>query len=271
MAPVIFSVPHGGRRYPANFADYSRYTPAQLLALEDRYADLMVRRAEQQGHSVLIADIPRAWIDLNRDESDFDPEMLHPPQRARKPVSSRVRGGLGLVPRRTAYLGDIWRKPLTESALSHRIQTVHQPYHRALSGVIAETYRRFGTAILVDVHSMPPIAPSPHGDAPHVVIGDRFGKSAHGRFSARLSSIVEVHGLRVGFNVPYAGGHILDRHGAPARGVHALQLEVDRRLYLDTNLCEPGPGLSAVQDMLVAIATGLSDEAGISDMPLAAE
>lgn len=270
-APVIFSVPHAGRRYPANFGDYTRYTPAQLLPLEDRFADLMVLRAEQLGHTILIAETPRVWIDLNRDESDFDPEMLHPPQRARRPLSARVRGGLGLIPRRTATLGEIWRKPLSEAALSHRIQTAHWPYHRALSAAIAQTYQRFGIAILIDVHSMPPVAHSAHSEAPQVVIGDRFGRSAHGRFSARLASIVEAHGLRTGFNVPYAGGHILDRHGAPARGVHALQLEVDRRLYLDTNMCEPGQGLAAVQDMLAAIATGMSDEASFSDMPLAAE
>lgn len=270
--PVIVSVPHAGRAYPDNIAALLRVPPDKLRALEDRHVDLIAAQAPGAGATLIVARTPRAWIDLNRAERDVDPAMIDPPIGLGAGASAKVRGGLGLVPRRLIGAGDLWRAPLPRAALDERIATIHRPYHAALAKLLAERQARFGVAVLIDLHSMPPIVTQEGQQPPDIVIGDRFGNSAGDRFTARLRAECEAAGLSVTENSPYAGGHVIERHGAPGRGIHAVQIEVDRRLYLDAALTEPDPdGVARMTRIVAALASALAEEALGGSLPVAAE
>jgi N-formylglutamate amidohydrolase len=244
------------------------------MRLEDRYADLLAQTLIEQGHYVLVARRPRAMIDLNRDEREIDPlGVADLPRHVRPHSSAKVRGGLGIVPDRLAYAGSLWRYPLTYAELCWRIEQIHRPYHAALSQALAETQQRHGAALLVDIHSMPPLRPSINGDdrLPRIVIGDRFGRSASDRLTDLTADIARQHGLEVAINTPYSGNHILERHGLPEQGIHAIQIEIDRSLYLTRDLVHPGEGVAAIQAMLCDMARGLAHELSGPGLQLAAE
>ena len=173
----------------------------------------------------------------------------------------RARGGLGLVPRRLPGMGEIWRTRLPRQELDARLAGVHSPYHAALATELASLRSRWGCALLVDLHSMPPLAPR-RGAAGHAdfVVGDRFGSSCDGALSAAAFAHFASSGHRAAHNRPYAGGYILDRHCAPARGIHGLQLEICRTLYLDASLREPTPAVGEVAGYLAALVRHLGDE-----------
>lgn len=269
--PVIISVPHAGRSYPANLQEDCRFPPEQLRILEDRYVDLLVKTAQLEGFSRLIAHTPRALIDLNRAEQDIDPAMLTAPLGPAPFLSAKARGGLGLIPSRTSNLGDIWRRRFTPDEVRSRIAVHYRPYHKALADILEEARTVFGGAILLDVHSMPPLPPTREGPSPDIVIGDRFGRSADHLFSQHAARCAQAAGLKTAFNKPYAGGHILDRHAAPDRNIHGLQIEIDRRLYLDSHMAEPGPQLPQIAQVVADIAHHLADALFAKDVPLAAE
>lgn len=256
IGPVTLAVPHAGRAYPA--LDASLAVPlAAVRALEDRYADRLIDRAVADGHAALIARTPRLWIDLNRAETEVDPAMIDGPVRA-GPLSVKTRGGLGLVPRRLAAAGELWRDRMTAHDLAQRIADHHRPYHAALDTLLARARAAWRIAILIDIHSMPPI----EGEgAAQIVIGDRHGASSDARFVAVAEQLFREAGLRTARNMPYAGGYVLERHGRPASAIHALQIEIDRRLYLDSQLDQPGPGLEAVQRLVATLATCLAESA----------
>ena len=268
--PVLISVPHAGRDYPAALPELTRLGMPQLMPLEDRYADLMLADAVGGGAQAVISRVPRLWIDLNRDVREFDPVMIVGDTGAVPLASAKVRGGLGLVPRKVRD-GEIWRHKLPASELQLRIADIHMPYHTALADRLAVMKQRFGVAVLLDLHSMPPVVDRSGEGAPQIVIGDRFGRSAHGRFTARALAELEAAGYATSVNVPYAGGHILDRHGNPSGGVHAIQIEIDRRLYLDASLEQPGPGLAAVRRLIARLVQALADEACAMPFAIAAE
>jgi N-formylglutamate amidohydrolase len=273
LSPVLLSVPHAGRHYPEDLKLLARLSVSQLMALEDRHADMMTNRAIEAGHTCLIARVARAWIDLNRSEVDLDPAMIaggKPPQLGTY-LSAKVRGGLGLIPARISSGGGIWAAPLCLSDLETRIETIHRPYHQALADALGDRVARFGSAVLLDVHSMPPLPHSRSGPPPHIVVGNLHGRAASPCFSERILHEAQQVGFRVALNAPYAGGHILERHSAPKEQVHALQLEVDRSLYLCARLKDPGAGLPALQNFILRLADALVEEAGASAMPLAAE
>jgi N-formylglutamate amidohydrolase len=213
-------------------------------------------------------------IDLNRDEREIDPQSIADLPRTVRPQSSaKVRGGLGLVPDRLAYAGALWRHPLPYAELVRRIERVHRPYHAVLACALSETRARHGAALLVDVHSMPPLhaATATDGRPPRIVIGDRFGRSAAGRLTDIAADIARGHGLAVAVNTPYSGNHILERHGQPAGGIHAIQIEIDRALYLADDLLTPGSGLAAIRRLLADLAQGLAHELSGPGMQQAAE
>ncbi|MBO9574975.1 MAG: N-formylglutamate amidohydrolase [Sphingobium sp.] len=273
-SPLVFAVPHAGRDYVDTVLDRARVTPATLARLEDRLADLLTHDLIAAGECVLIARRPRAMIDLNRDESEIDPQSIADLPRTVRPQSSaKVRGGLGLIPDRLAYAGALWRHPLPYAELVRRIEQIHRPYHAALAAALNEARARHGAALLVDVHSMPPIHPaSGAGDQPpRIVIGDRFGRSATGRLTDLAADIARGHGLEVAVNTPYSGNHILERHGQPARGVHAMQIEIDRTLYLAPDLMTPDGTLPAIRRLLGDLAQGLAQELSGPGLQLAAE
>lgn len=269
--PVILSVPHAGRAYPPDLPDDCRFPVGRLLPLEDRLADLLAAQAFRSGFSGIVAQTPRALIDLNRAERDMDPGMLTAPMVPPPLLSAKARGGLGLVPRRTAALGEIWRRRFSPQEIAARIGRHHRPYHDRLSALLTAAKARHGVALLIDLHSMPPLPAEADRPAPQIVIGDRFGRSASPLLGEIAGACFEAHGLRVAFNAPYAGGHILDRHSAPNFGLHALQIEVDRRLYLDDALQNAGVGIERMADVLDQTVRRLSDAAHDLALPVAAE
>jgi len=263
-SPVVLSVPHAGRDYPAALAGALRVPAAALAGLEDRHIDA-VARAALGAETMLVQRRARAWIDLNRSEDERDPRIDEGADAAAQPIqSAKLRSGLGLVPRRVAGAGELWRRRFTAAEVAARIADDHRPYHAALAALLAAARARFGIAVLLDLHSMPPIL-----GGPRLVIGDRFGRAAAARFVARMEA--ETSGVATALNSPYAGGHILATHAAPARGIHAIQLEVDRALYLDRALDRPGPGLAPTAALLRRIVDALADEALAGALPVAAE
>jgi N-formylglutamate amidohydrolase len=275
--PVLLAVPHAGRAYPGEFAEIMRNQSAACVRLEDRFVDLVAEAvACETGAALLIAHAPRAMVDLNRAPDDIDWDMIvgEPPERrVRHAAGRRARSGLGLVPRRLPGLGELWRRRLPYDELAARIEQVHQPYHVALAAALEQLRDRWGAALLIDLHSMPPLGPKRgHDAAPDFVIGDRFGASCEGSLSAAALDHFSGAGCRVAHNRPYAGGYVLDRHGASTRGVHAMQVEICRSTYLDTQLREPGSGLAAVARVLAGLVRRMAEElAAGRSLPQAAE
>lgn len=271
--PVILSIPHAGREYPPALLARARVGADMLHRLEDRWVDLLAGPLAAQGYTMLIAHAPRALIDLNRHEREIDPAMIAGlPRDVALHSSAKLRGGLGLLPRRMAGAPELWRGPFGWAEVEGRIAHIHRPYHATLAGLMQAAREAHGHAILVDLHSMPPLGLSGFGGPPpQLVLGDRFGRSASSRLMACAAEVAGAHGLRVGQNHPYAGAYLIDRHGRPDRGCHAIQMEFDRSLYLDAALDSPGPGLARTQAILAAMVTALERELPRSDYAMAAE
>jgi N-formylglutamate amidohydrolase len=268
-SPVVLSVPHAGRDYSDALLKSARLPRLILETLEDRLVDRLVWRALSNGATGIVATVPRAEIDLNRDEREVDPAMVVPSPPSRSILqSARMRGGLGLVPSRIGGAGSIWLHRLPDRELRRRIETVHRPYHRALADMLQRARERFGLAILLDCHSMPP---REQGSAPRIVLGDRHGTTISGDLLGAAVQAAQASGYVVGLNVPYAGGYITARHGKPSHGVHAVQLEVDRSLYLDGKLREPGSGFDLTAQLIADIAAALAAKAIETPHAIAAE
>ena len=267
--PVVVSVPHAGRDYSDEHRRMVRPPVDRLLALEDRLVDELVRAVPDT--PVLIARTPRAWIDLNRDEAEIDPGLVDGAVASRLMLTAKVRSGLGLVPRKLSGLGEIWRSRLSLAAVQDRIVTVHRPYHAELRRLVERALEANGISVLLDVHSMPPLA-SKDGPSAQLVIGNRYGQTAAAWVGASIAATCRRMSMSVQENTPYAGGHIVERHGAPARGVHAIQLEVDRALYLDAALrkCDPEK-LARTRRLIGEIVADLKRAALDQTLPLAAE
>lgn len=249
--PVLLSVPHSGRDYPDWLIALSGGGKAALTGLEDPLVDRLVWRALQRGCGAVIARTPRAAVDCNRSEDEVDPSVVDGARRGR--VSARARGGLGIVPARTQQHGYLWRRAISPKQLEERISQAHRPYHEAIEAQLALLVNRFGCALLLDCHSMPP----PPDGVPPVIFGDCRGRTADGWVSAEAMAITRRSGFDAGLNDPFAGGHVIERHARPASGVHALQLEIDRRLYLDERLQRPGPGFDRVAGFFETLSVEL--------------
>ncbi|HEU4697079.1 MAG TPA: N-formylglutamate amidohydrolase [Sphingomicrobium sp.] len=252
--PVLLSVPHSGRDYPDWLVAMSSAGKASLATLEDPLVDRLVWRAMQRGCAAVIARTPRAAVDCNRAEDEIDPSVVDGAARGR--VTARARGGLGIVPGRTQQHGYLWRRPISRDQLEDRVAQAHRPYHEAIEQQLAFLLDRFGCALLLDCHSMPP----PPQGIPPVVFGDCRGRTADEWISRDAMAIANRFGFAAGLNDPFAGGHVIDRHARPARGVHALQIELDRRCYLDAALRVPGPGFDTAASLIDALALGLGEE-----------
>ena len=251
--PVLLSVPHSGRDYPDWLVADAAAGRSALATLEDPLVDRLVWRALQRGCGAVIARAPRAAIDCNRAEDDIDPSVVDGAGRGR--VTARARGGLGIVPSRTQQHGYLWRRPITPVQLFDRLEQAHRPYHGAIDEQISLLLDRFGCALLIDCHSMPP----PSRGIPPIIFGDCRGRTADAWVSRDAMEIARGCGFEAGLNDPFAGGHVIDRHARPARGVHAIQLEVDRCFYLDEQLREPGPGFDRVAAFIETLAVELGE------------
>jgi len=251
--PVLLSVPHSGRDYPDWLIDMAAFGRPSLVALEDPLVDRLIWRAVQRGAGAVVAQAPRAAIDCNRGEDEVDPAVVDGPPRSR--VSVRARGGLGIIPARTQQHGYLWRRPISPTQLNERLDQAHRPYHRAIEEQLTLLLNRFGCAILLDCHSMPP----PTAGIAPVVFGDCRGRTAESWVSMEAMAIANRCGFGAGLNDPFAGGHVIERHARPARSVHALQLELDRRCYLDEALKAPGTGFDRAASLIEALAVGLGE------------
>ncbi|NKJ41233.1 MULTISPECIES: N-formylglutamate amidohydrolase [unclassified Novosphingobium] len=268
--PVVIAVPHAGRAYPPGLLAAMRQPAQAAQRLEDRLVDLVAQAvARQTGAALLIARAPRAMIDLNRAPDDLDREMILPdpalpdfPPVARGPMAARrAHSGLGLVPRRLAGLGDIWRQRTPAAEIQARITGIHAPYHLALAQVLADLASRWGAALLIDLHSMPPLARREEGELPPTyVLGDRFGAACAGPLMAAAFAHLAACGARAAHNRPYAGGYGLERQARREAGVHAVQVEIDRSAYLDAALAEPGAGLADVVETVTGLVRVLAGE-----------
>lgn len=266
--PVLIAVPHAGRAYPHTVIDNMRDVQLSQLRLEDRHVDALgVEIARSTGTGLLVAHAPRAMLDLNRAEDDVDWEMVADRQSASKascapsrPVgtNARARSGLGLVPRRLPGFGEVWRQPLPRAELDRRIGEIHQPYHAFLAAELARIRDEWGAALLIDLHSMPPLRPADGElEAPRIVLGDRFGASCNTALVARAFAYLEHEGCAAAHNRPYSGGYVLDRHASPQRGIHAIQVEVCRSAYLDDRLSQTSAGLKPLATMLAGLVREL--------------
>jgi N-formylglutamate amidohydrolase len=263
--PVLLSVPHSGRDYPSWLLERATGGRRALASLEDPFVDRLAWRALTRGIGAVIARTPRAAVDCNRAEDEVDPSVIEGGRGER--LTARARGGLGIVPARTAQFGYLWRTPVARDELHQRLEQAHRPYHRAIEGLLDGLVERFGCALLLDCHSMPPAG----SGVPEIVIGDRRGRSSGWWVSSEALRVARDCDFEVGFNDPFAGGHVVERHGCPARNVHALQVEIDRSLYLDPDLREPGPGFDRLACFIEMLAERVGEHLLAQPFATAAE
>ena len=245
-APIIFNSPHSGSVYPDEFLNASRIELGALRRSEDSFMDELIGGLSDRGFPVVRVNFPRSYVDVNREPYELDPRMFS----GRLPSfantrSMRVAGGLGTIPRVVGDGQEIYRERLTVDDALARIEALYKPYHRALRRLINKAHQAFGTVVVVDCHSMPSIGVSrDEPRRPDVVIGDRYGTSCAALLPDMVEEAMGRLGYSVGRNKPYAGGFITEHYGNPATGLHAIQLEINRALYMDERRYEPSPSFA---------------------------
>ncbi len=258
---AIFASPHSGRNYPKAFLKQTILGGQTIRSSEDAFVDGLIAAAPDLGAQSILATMPRAWLDLNRAEDELDPAVVSGAPRL--PHNPRVASGLGVIPRVVANGRAIYRGKLPLSEAQMRIQRYWRPYHAQLRTMIGATRAQFGQAILVDMHSMPheAIAPlrDPQGRRPDVVLGDRFGAACGGAIIEQIEAAFAAEGLVTARNAPFAGAYIAQAYGRPAQGVHVVQVEIDRALYMDEATIQPHAGFAAFADRLTRVMAEIAD------------
>ena len=259
-APVIFNSPHSGSVYPPDFLSASRIDLAALRRSEDSFMDELIAGLSERGFPVVRVHFPRSYVDVNREPYELDPRMF----TGRLPSfantrSMRVAGGLGTIPRVVGDGQEIYRDRLSVDDALARIETLYKPYHRALRRLINKAHQRFGSVLVVDCHSMPSIGVSrDEPRRPDVVIGDRYGTSCAGLLPDLVEETMSRLGYSVGRNKPYAGGFITEHYGNPASGLHTIQLELNRAIYMDERRRERSAGFARVAADFAVLAAALA-------------
>jgi len=256
--PFVFASPHSGRHYPDALMQASVLGPEAIRRSEDAFVDRLIAGGPRHGAAVLSARFARAFMDLNRDAWELDPAMFSDelPVFARR-TTPRVAAGLGSIARVVADGQEIYGRKLTFSEAEARISSVYRPYHAALKGLMDEARAAHGVGVLIDWHSMPAAAGAAGRGKPacDIVLGDRFGAACAPGLTAKVEEELRAMGYNVARNAPYAGGYVTEFYGRPAEGAHALQIEINRALYLADDALQPGPGyerLAADLDILFA-------------------
>lgn len=262
-SPFVFCSPHSGRIYPRRFLAQSRLDPLTLRKSEDSLVDELFQSVAALGAPLIAARFPRAYLDVNREPYELDPELFDEPlPDYANSQSVRVVGGLGTIARIVADGEEIYNGRLSLPAALERVERLYRPFHEALGRLIEATRQRFGYAILIDCHSMPSATMTgTNGPRPEFVLGDRFGASCDARLTRLLKDAISGLGYDVQLNRPYAGGFITEHYGRPRRGVHALQIEINRGLYLDEATITPTEGFVHLQSGLKRVAARLFAEA----------
>jgi N-formylglutamate amidohydrolase len=274
VTPFVFCSPHSGRIYSQHFLAQSRLDATALRRSEDCYVDELFIRAASRGATLLSARFPRAYIDANREPYELDPELFVEPlpdwANAR---SVRVAGGLGTIARIVSDGEEIYGEPLALSDALIRIDLLYKPFHTVLRSLLDRAQRNFGYAILIDCHSMPSAHMAHAGvQRPDFVIGDRFGTSCDLRLTKLIRAILTDLGYEAQLNRPYAGGYITEHYGRPIRGVHAIQLEINRGLYMNEKTLEKRPRfMSLERDLLLFSKHLFADAPALLERRSAAE
>ena len=266
---AVFSSPHSGAVYPASFVRRSRLDPLVLRASEDAFVDDLFRRVPETGAPLIAARFPRAFVDVNRADDELDPALIAAPAlRAR---TLRVSAGLGVVPRVVSEGRAIYDGKLTMAEVKGRIAACHVPYHEAVMSKLRRARDRFGIGFLVDCHSMPSEGNRANAARAEIVIGDCYGVSCGADISDAVVGLFRRAGFRVARNAPFAGGYLTHRYGRPRRGYQAIQIEIDRRLYMDEARVAPSADYAGFAKALEPVIAGLSDLPRILGTALAAE
>lgn len=262
--PFVFSSPHSGRCYPDGFVSASNLDPVTLRRSEDCFVEDLFGSVVELGAPLLHARFPRAFLDANREPYELDPTMFAEPLPPHVNTRSlRVAGGLGTIARVVADSAEIYRGPLAYAEAEERIRHLYMPFHETLRALLEETLSGFGCAVLIDCHSMPSVggpADDDNGaDRPDIVLGDRYGTSCAAALTLEAERILTRLGYTVLRNNPYAGGFNTEHYGKPASGLHALQIEINRALYMDEARLERNEGFSQVREDMRAFAAELAD------------
>ena len=238
---VVFASPHSGRNYPTSFLTQSALNEQAIRSSEDAFVDQLFDAAPLQGAPLLCATVPRAFVDLNRSEDELDPAVIEGVRKYGH--NPRVASGLGVVPRVVANGQAIYSGKITRAEADRRIETCWRPYHAALRQELRAAHDVFGRSILIDCHSMPHEAMDSVARTgarrPDVVLGDRFGAAAHEWLVDLVEDAFYKAGLVVTRNTPFAGAYITQHYGRPSSGFHAIQIEIDRSLYMDEHTIQP--------------------------------
>ncbi len=248
-APLVFNSPHSGRVYPSAFLAASKLDALTLRRSEDSYVEELFNFVGDLGAPLLYAHFPRAFLDLNREPYELDPALFRDglPQYANT-QSVRVVGGLGTIARIVSESDEIYREPLSLGAGLERINLLYVPYHETLRRLLDEAGQVFGFAVLIDCHSMPSSPIADQGAArPDFVLGDRYGTSCGGELTRAACQHLKALGYAVALNKPYAGGYITEHYGRPHAGQHALQVEINRALYMNETTFDKSAGFERVK------------------------
>jgi N-formylglutamate amidohydrolase len=270
-AAVVFSSPHSGADYPAEFLRQTVLDARTIRSSEDAFVDRLFDMAPEMGAPILAARAPRAFLDLNRAADELDPAVIDGIQR--NPHNPRVSSGLGVIPRVVAGGRAIYAGKLPMAEAEARLLRYWHPYHTRLRSLVEGTLASFGQVLLVDCHSMPHEAIEAHSrpgvSRPEVVLGDRFGAAAGREVVDRVEAAFASAGLRVVRNAPFAGAYIAQAYGRPSRGAHVVQIEIDRSLYMDEAKVEPRPDFAAFRSLMAGVVAEIA--VGRRAAPLAAE
>lgn len=266
LAPFLFNSPHSGRCYTDDFKRSSRLSPTDLRRSEDAYIDLLFSKVPDYGLPLMAAHFPRAFLDLNREPYELDTTMFTGPLPPFVKTSTpRVGSGLGTIARIVSERQEIYHSKLTPEEGLERIEQYYKPYHKALRRQIALTHVNFGYACLIDCHSMPSRVLRNVNPAirPDIILGDRYGSSCHSSITEAARQCLTDLGFKVELNKPYAGGFITQHYGKPLKGLHALQIEIDRSLYMNEDSLEPLGQFDEIADLMGRFSSSL--QSAVSD------
>lgn len=272
---AIFASPHSSRNYPERFLRASVLDAATLRSSEDAFVDDLIAVAPEFGAPLLLGGVPRAYVDYNRGATELDGALIDGLES--RTLSPRVSSGLGVIPRVVAGGRAIYRGKISRAEVDERLKTYWHPYHARLTELVRDSRAQFGRAILFDIHSMPHDAllgfVPRGGPRPDVVLGDRFGASCAAPLVDQIEAILRAAGLRVARNAPFAGAYVTQHYGRPGAGQHAVQIEIDRALYLDEQRIAPSRDYAAFRTLMTGIVADLCalGRPATKDAPLAAE
>lgn len=250
-APLVFNSGHSGRDYPQRFLEMTRLDHLSIRQSEDAFVDELFGRAPHLGTPLLRAHFPRAYLDVNREPWELDPQMFCEPLSDRfNTTSPRVAAGLGTLARVVAENKPIYRDRLTLDDACTRVEGIYIPYHATLQRLLSEALTQFGVAVLIDCHSMPRLARSGDKAAPDIVLGDRYGTTCAPAVMDLVETVFASAGLKVARNRPYAGGYATRTYGRPQYGVHAIQIEISRHLYMNEVTLSKNESFDAVRQLV---------------------